>query len=167
MNKLNAWLHPVIRGTFYDKVWDPETHNMYVAINQGHDLRKALAQTAVTLLGELADPMEIYSLTDITCGSNEGTITRGRNAELRGSYIKIAADMADTGITLRNAATIEKTKLAPANIVINKPSRLMMLVPETLPLGEYELSVTTRYGGAATLLKEPRTALPNMPLIVT
>ncbi len=161
-----VYMRPVIKGVFYDKIWNPETNSVYIAINQGMDLRNAVAETVVEIMGEQADPLEILSLTDTTTGKTDGTLTKGRNAELKGSYLKIAGDNPDCGIAFRNIATQTVTKLAPGDIVLNEPSRLLILVPATLEAGEYELSVTTQFTGGNTLLKAPRTAVLDMPVII-
>ncbi len=42
-------------------------------------------------------------------------------------------------------------------IVLNEPSRLIILLPASLEDGEYTLTVTTQYrGGGGALLKTPR-----------
>ncbi len=161
-----VYMRPVIKGVFYDKIWNPETNSVYIAINQGMDLRNAVAETVVEIMGEQADPLEIFSLTDTTTGKTDGTLTPGRNAELKGSYLKIAGENPDCGITFRNTATQAVTKLAAGDIVLNEPSRLLILVPATLEAGEYELSVTTQFTGGNTLLKAPRTVVLDMPVII-
>ncbi len=161
-----VYMRPVIKGVFYDKTWNPELNSVYVAINQGLDLRNAVAETVVEILGEQADPLEILSLTDTTTGKTDGTLTKGRNAELKGSYLKITGENPDCGIAFRHIATQAVTKLAPGDIVLNEPSRLLVLVPATLEAGEYELSVTTQFTGGNTLLKAPRTVALNMPVII-
>lgn len=161
-----VYMRPVIKGAFYDKVWNPETHSVYVAINQGMDLRNAIAETTVEILGIQSDPLEILSLTDSTTGKTDGTLTKGRNAELKGSYLKIVGENADCGVSFTNTATKEVTKLDMADIVINEPSRLLILVPATLVAGEYELSVTTQYSGGNNVLKQPRTVQVGMPIVI-
>ena len=161
-----VYMRPVIKGVFYDKTWNPQLNSVYVAINQGLDLRNAVAETVVEILGEQADPLEILSLTDTTTGKTDGTLTKGRNAELKGSYLKITGDNPDCGIAFRNIATQTVSKLAPGDIVLNEPSRLLVLVPATLEAGEYELSVTTQFTGGNTLLKAPRTVVLSLPVII-
>lgn len=161
-----VYMRPVIKGAFYDKVWNPETNPVYVAINQGMDLRNAIAETTVEILGIQSDPLEIISLTDSTTGKTDGTLTKGRNAELKGSYLKIVGENADCGVSFTNTATKEVTKLDMADIVINEPSRLLILVPATLAAGEYELSVTTQYSGGNNVLKQPRTVQVGMPIVI-
>ena len=161
-----VYMRSIVKGPFYDKVWNPDLNSVYVTINQGLDLRVAVAETIVEIQGIQSDPLEILSLTDTTTGKTDGTLTPGRNAELKGSYLKIIGENPDCGITFLNTATQAVTKLAPGDIVLNEPSRLLILVPSNLAAGEYELSVTTQFSGGNTLLKAPRTVTLDMPIII-
>lgn len=161
-----VYMRPVIKGAFYDKTWNAETNSVYVSINQGMDLRNAVAETTVEILGEQSDPLEILSLTDTTTGKTDGTLTKGRNAELKGSYLKIAGESADCGVSFTNTATKAVTKLAAGDIVLNEPSRLLIMVPATLEAGEYELSVTTQFSGGNTTLKQPRVVVFDTPIVI-
>ena len=161
-----VYMHPVIKGVFYDKTWNPLVNSVYISINQGLDLRNAVAETNVEILGEQTDPLEIYSLTDTTTGKNDGTLTSGRNAELKGSYLKIAGDNPNCGITFRNIATSDIAKLSASDIVLNEPSRLLILVPGNLVTGEYELTVTTQFTGGGRTLKQPRSATFGSPVVI-
>ncbi len=95
-----------------------------------------------------------------------GTLTKGRNAELKGSYLKIVGESADCGVSFTNAATKAVTKLATGDIVLNEPSRLLIMVPATLEAGEYELSVTTQFSGGNTTLKQPRVVVFDTPVVI-
>lgn len=161
-----VYMRPVIKGVFYDKTWNPETNSVYIAINQGLDLRNAVAETVVEIMGEQAEPLEIYSITDSMTGKTDGTLTKGRNAEIKGSYLKVVGESPDCGISFKNTATQAITKLAINDIVLNEPSRLLILVPSELAKGEYELSLTTQYTGGNTLLKTPRTIICDLPIIL-
>jgi hypothetical protein len=161
-----VYMRPVIKGAFYGKTWNPEVNSVYISITQGSALRTAVAETTVEILGEQADPLEIYSVTDPTTGKTDGTLTKGRNAEIKGSYLKIAGDNEACGVTLTNTSTQEATKLAATDIVLNEPSRLLIFVPATLVAGEYELTVTTQYTGGGSTLKEPRTTTFGSSIVI-
>lgn len=161
-----VYMRPIITGVFYDKTWSAEKNPVYVTINQGVDLRAAIASTTVEILSIQPDPIEILSLTDKTTGKTDGTLTKGRNAELKGSYLKIVGENPDCGINFRNTATQDITKLATGDIVLNEPSRLLILVPDSLVAGEYELSVTTQFTGGGTALKQPRTVILGIPVFI-
>ena len=135
-------------------------------MNQGMELRKAVAETTVEILGEQADFITVYSITDNTTGATDGTLTKGRNAELKGSYLKVVGDDPAVGITFRNIDTKEEVKLDPADIVLNEPSRLLILVPATLAAGEYELTIVTQFTASGKFLKQPRSVTLSEPVVI-
>ena len=161
-----VYMRPSIKGAFYNKTWDPEVNSVHIVIQQGTNLRSEVASTEVEILGEQSDPMEIYSVTDQTTGATDGTLTKGRNAEIKGSYLKIAGDNADCGITFTNTETKEITKLDTADIVLNEPSRLLIFTPASLVAGEYELTVTTQFTGGGRTLKEPRSCTFDTAIVI-
>lgn len=162
-----VYMRPVIKGVFYDCTWNPKTNSVYVAMNQGMELRRAVAETTVEILGEQSDFMAIYNITDNTTGATDGTLTKGRNAELKGTYLKVVGEDPAVGIAFRNIDTNEITKLDAADIVLNEPSRLLILVPATLAAGEYELTVTTQFTVSGKLLKQPRSVTYSEPVVIT
>lgn len=161
-----TYMRPIIKGVFYDKTWNSEINSVYVAITQGIDLREAIAETSVEILGIQSDPIEIYSITDQMTKATDGTLTRGRNAEIKGSHLKVAGDDEVCGISFYHTQSQQTTKLAESDIVINEPSRLLIYVPTTLEQGEYELTVTTQYS-KGKLLNEPRLVTFNHPIIIS
>ncbi|MBT0552049.1 DNA-binding domain-containing protein [Riemerella anatipestifer] len=161
-----VYMRPAIKGVFYDKTWDKEKHSVYVNVNQGTDLRKAANDTKVEILGEQSSPMSVFSITDKATGKTDGTLTKGKNAEIKGTYIKIDGDNPKNGIVFKNLDNQNEVKLSAEHIVLNEPSRLLILVPSDLEAGNYELSITTQSSTGSVLLKEPRTErLPN-PVVI-
>ena len=161
-----VYMRPIIKGAIYNKTWNPETNTVYVAMNQGMQLRKAVEDTQVQLLGISPDAIELYSLTDIFTGATDGTITKGKNAELKGSFIRIAGDHPDCGIYLTDTTSKEAIKLGSDSIAINDPSRLFLLIPNTIASGEYELKITTQYTKGKDLLNTPRSITYSTPVVV-
>lgn len=152
-------MRPKIKGVFLDKTFDPAKHLVYVNILQGTDLRKAIAETKVEILGQQSEPMAIFGITDKATGKVDGSLTKGKNAEVKGTYIKVAGEHTDNGIYFTNIDSKVKTKVSTEDIVINEPSRLMILVPDSLTTGTYELGITTQYSNGSNLLKQPRTVV--------
>jgi hypothetical protein len=167
-NVSNGLVHirPSIKGAFYGKAWNPEVNSLVASISPGAALRTAIAETEVEILGEQPDMIEILSLTDTGTGKTDGTLTKGRNAEIKGSYLKIAGDDPSCGITFTNTATTKVTKLSAADIVLNEPSRLLILLPAALGPGKYELMVTTQFTSSGKLLKQPRSIVFGVPVTV-
>ncbi|MEJ8607218.1 DUF4469 domain-containing protein [Riemerella anatipestifer] len=161
-----VYMRPAIKGVFYDKTWDKEKHSVYVNVNQGTDLRKATNDTKVEILGEQSSPMSVFSITDKATGKADGTLTKGKNAEIKGTYIKIDGGNPKNGIAFKNLDNQNEVKLAKDSIVINEPSRLLILVPSDLEAGNYELSITTQSSKGTTLLKEPRTETLSTPITI-
>ena len=109
--------------------------------------------------------MAIFGITDLSTGKSDGTLTKGKNAEIKGSYLKVAGTHADNGVYLTNIDTKAKTKLT--DLVINEPARLLVLIPASLPAGNYELSITTQFSNTSKVfLKTPRTEVLNTPVVI-
>ncbi|MDY3521050.1 DNA-binding domain-containing protein [Riemerella anatipestifer] len=161
-----VYMRPAIKGVFYDKTWDKEKHSVYVNVNQGTDLRKAANDTKVEILGEQSSPMSVFSITDKVTGKADGTLTKGKNAEIKGTFIKIDGDNPKNGIVFKNLDTQNEVKLTKDSIVLNEPSRVLILVPSDLEAGNYELSITTQYSNGKTVLKEPRTETLSTPITI-
>ncbi|USL94919.1 DUF4469 domain-containing protein [Riemerella anatipestifer] len=161
-----VYMRPAIKGVFYDKTWDKEKHSVYVNVNQGTDLRKAANDTKVEILGEQSSPMSVFSITDKATGKADGTLTKGKNAEIKGTYIKIDGNDPKNGIVFKNLDNQNEVKLSAEHIVLNEPSRLLILVPSDLEAGNYELSITTQSSKGTTLLKEPRTETLSTPITI-
>ncbi|MGV4563588.1 DUF4469 domain-containing protein, partial [Ornithobacterium rhinotracheale] len=92
--------------------------------------------------------------------------TKGKNAEIKCTYLKIAGEDPKNGVTFKNLDNQKETKLPAENVVLNEPSRLLILVPADLANGNYELRVTTQFSKGNTMLKEPRTEVLNIPIVV-
>ena len=71
-----------------------------------------------------------------------------------GKNIKLAGEDLAVGITLTNEE--ESFKISEEDIVVNHPSKLILLIPKDMPEGGYELTITTQYGSGGRLLKAPR-----------
>ncbi|MDR1119740.1 MAG: DUF4469 domain-containing protein [Dysgonamonadaceae bacterium] len=151
-----VYMKAMVRGVFYDKTWNPERNHLHVAISQGVDLRNAVAETSVEIMGEHPDPIALFTITDLSTGKTDGSLTLGFNAELKGAYIKITGKDESCGLYLRNVDTSEDVKLEPQYIAINDPSRILFIVPANLSAGTYELRIVTQFTGGGSSLKHPR-----------
>lgn len=161
-----VYLQPTIKGVFFDKTWNPEKHKVNIAVTLGQALRKAIEQVVVEILGTQSDIAEILSITDKFTGKTDGSLTKGKVAELKGSHLKVVGDLPSIGIKFRNIDNNAETKVDTADIVTNSPSQLMIMVPTTLEAGQYELSVTTQFSGGNTILKEPKTITFHLPISI-
>ena len=127
----------------------------FVSFTQDKDLREAIAQTSVNILGEKRDAMYIIGGEDAATRATDGMATAGRNYTLNGRLIKVVGEHESVGITLTDASG-KVSKLPNDMLVVNNPSQLIILLPSDLTDGDYTLTVTTQYSGTNTLLKTPR-----------
>ena len=147
---------PKLTGVVESGAWDAEKNAIYVAFTQGKELRKAITETEVNILGEKANVMYILETEDRKTGLKDGSATAGKNFFVRGAMLKVVGDDPSVGVTLTNAEG-EVTTIDPDDITTNKPKELILLLPTTLAAGEYTLTVTTQFSrGANQLLKTPR-----------
>jgi hypothetical protein len=150
----------VIRGVFHGNTWDSKRNSLYVSIHQGAELREAAADTTVEIMGEHPDKTALYSVTDLSTGKADGTLTRGFNADLKGTYIRIAGDSELCGLYLHNVEKDVETRIETKYIAVNDPSQVMFIVPATMSPGAYELRITTQYTTGKPLNKPRSINLP-------
>ena len=158
-NKVNVNLFYAVaklRGVAEKGQWNPLKNSIYVLLTQGAELRKAIEETKVEILGEKSNVMYILEVEDRDTGMTDGTITPGRNAFIRGASLKVVGDDPSVGITLTPVGGGSETKLNEKDITINSPTEMVIIVPTGLEDGTYTLTITTQYSRSSTLLKEPR-----------
>lgn len=144
------------RGVAKQGAWDAVANSIYVSFTQGKTLREAIKDTRVDVLGERPTKFYIGSGLDTVTRAVDFSATAGRNFTLFGKNLTVTGTDPSVGVTLTSASGAV-TKLDDDMIVLNEPSRLIILLPASLEDGEYTLTVTTQYrGGGGGLLKTPR-----------
>lgn len=145
------------KGTVKNNAWDPATNSIYVSFTQGKALRTAIADTTVDILGERPVNFYIGSGLDASTRATDFSATAGRNYTLYGKNLTVAGTDPAVGVTLTSAEGVV-TKLDADMIVVNEPSRLVILIPAGMEDGEYTLTVTTQFKGSSNkeYLKTPR-----------
>lgn len=147
---------PQCRGLVRGTAWDPEANEIYVNFTQGKELREAIADVVVNVIGEKGAAMYLSSSLDAATGLGLFNATAGANLTLTGKNIKVVGDDPSVGITLTDSEGTE-TRIKAGAIGLNQPSKLIFLVPATLAAGDYTLTITTQFGGNSnSLLKTPR-----------
>ena len=145
------------RGIVKNSRWNPDENEIVVNFNPGADLREAIAQTAVNILGPKPAGIAVTGLEDVATKAGNASATAGRAFTLSGQNLRISGDDPAVGLTLTNAEGAETT-VAPDLWVINNPSQFTFIIPADLEAGTYTLRLTTQYGGNSQhLLKTPRT----------
>lgn len=151
------------RGVAKQNAWDSTVNSIYVSLTQGKVLREAIKDTRVDVLGERPVKFYIGSGQDAATRAVDFSATVGRNFTLFGKNLTVVGTDPSVGVTLTFVATGSVTKIDKDMIVLNEPSRLIILLPASLEDGEYTITVTTQYKGSSTdLLKTPRSTSHNI-----
>jgi hypothetical protein len=147
---------PQAQGVIENGLWNPEKNAIRVSFTEDKDMREAIARTAVHIVGENRPMMYVVGVEDVATGATDGTATAGGNYILYGRMLKVAGDHESVGVTLTDTAG-QTTKLDHDMIAVNHPKKLILLLPATLPKGEYALTITTQFSNRSSLLRTPRT----------
>jgi hypothetical protein len=161
-----VYLRTIITGIFHGRKFDPEKHGIYVSATQGVEIRKELADTDIEVLGEMPEMMNIFQVINMQTKVADGTLTRNRNAQIEGTYLKLAGSDPATGVYLEHVDSGAKYRFEDEFIVINNPSKLMLLIPSDLDTGTYRLKIVTQFTGSSRLLAAPRETVFGQDLAV-
>ena len=150
------------RGVVENSTWNPAKNSIVVNFNVGADLREAIKQTTVGIIGEKGSAMYIGSVQDAATRAQDASATAGRAFTLTGGKLKVAGDNPAVGITLTDSKGTE-TKVTEDLWVTNDPSKLTFIIPAGLANGTYELKVTTQFSGnSKELLKTSRSVVKTI-----
>ena len=147
-------------GVIESSAWNPAKNSIVVNFNVGADLREAIKNTVVNIIGAKGSAMYIAGVQDTSTRALDSSATAGRAFTLKGALLKVTGTDDSVGIILTDSkGTI--TKITEDLWVLNEPSRLSFIIPSGLDKGTYELKVTTQYS-RNTLLKVPRSVIKTI-----
>jgi hypothetical protein len=160
---------PHIRGVFESpqEHFNPEKHTFLFELHQGSRLRKELSLVSVDILGVADTGISIAQVVDMKTGSVNDLLTPDRNLKISGHKVKVVGDKPGVGVVFHcESAAVGPFPVDPEDIIINNPSELMIVIPETMPSAAYRLEITTQFSIGQRLLNEPRTAVFDKILTV-
>ncbi|MCE5226007.1 MAG: DUF4469 domain-containing protein [Porphyromonadaceae bacterium] len=134
--------------------FDPEIHKITLDIIPSAEMREALTQVGVEVLGVKDSGAFIGLVTDTSTGATDGSITPGDDIRIEGDKLKIAPEgEAGLGVFFVNEAgtAIPVTH----RLTQNDPKIIIARVP-ALAAGKYTLRVITKFSNSSTNLKENR-----------
>jgi hypothetical protein len=144
--------------------FDPDRHRITVDMAPSTELREALKEVGIEVLGVKDDGAFIGLVTDTATGLTDGTITPNDDILIEGDKLKITPeDEPELGVFFvddKNEVFAVKRRLTQ-----NDPKRILARTP-ALPAGQYTLRVVTRFSNQSTMLKEPRTIEYDQILII-
>jgi hypothetical protein len=146
--------------------WDPAANSLHVRTASSIELRAAIKDVHVKVLGMASSGTIINTLTDKFSREENTLLTPGGGVNLVGRKIRIAGESAENGIRLIEQASGTKYLIPAGSVLVNNPKRVTFIVPPDLPAGDYKLSLTTQFTTGTIMLKEPRTYLFDYVLAV-
>jgi hypothetical protein len=175
---------PSIQGVFSgaEDAFDHKRHRVKIHLTEGVGLRAVEELVKTKKIAPLQTGARISSVTDVKTGSVNRLLTPGKNLRIHGSKIKLNGDDPSVGVYFTLAGSEVKAgttvpvgapvpALAPGvkvdgtDIVDNKPSELVVIIPALSP-GTYYVKLVTQFTGSAKPSKSLHTALFDMPLEV-
>ncbi|MDR2408112.1 MAG: DUF4469 domain-containing protein [Bacteroidales bacterium] len=158
---------PRVHGNWIGTVnhHDPDKQKPYLSMTITAEVREALKQVTLEVLGVKESGAHIGLVTDTSTGKSDGSVTPNEDVIIEGEKIKIFPDDDDSlGIFFVKSGG-EKNRVTH-RLLQNDPKKIIARVPTYLVSGEYSLVILTRYSQGKTLLKDVRTITYNTPIIV-
>ena len=134
--------------------YDEKSHHRTVDMVATADLRNALDEITVKVLGAKETTAKITAVTDTATGLTDGTITIGDDILIEGEKLKVDEKDTEQGVFfLTSDGGEHKTE---RRLSVNKPSQIIARVPKNIPEGKVQIVVRTKYSGSGAPLKELR-----------
>jgi hypothetical protein len=137
--------------------WDSSKNKLILNSATVVDVREAIKDVEVTVLGMAQSGIYINTLTDIVSEEVNTSITPGGGVNLVGVKIKIAGDDPAVGLYLTEINSETTFTVPKSSFLTNDPSKISFIVPPDLIPGDYKLKIVTQFSGHQSTLKEPRT----------
>ena len=144
------------RGLVSEDRWNPNVNSLYLNFQQSKELREALNNLSIRIIGAKQETRYISSCRSLSAERKEGQIVAGDSVEIWGKNIKVVGSHPTVGIELVDGKD-NIVRITKEQIVCNKPSKLILILPDDLTSGTYKLNITTQYSAGSQLLKRPRT----------
>ena len=144
-----------------NSAYDEKVHKRTVDLIPTADLRTALDEIGVKVLGAKEETARITEITDTATGLKDGTLTIGDDIIIEGEKIKVDEKDAAQGVFFKAADGTEyKTE---RRLSVNKPSQIIARVPKEVPAGAVTVIVRTKLTGSNKTLKEVREMIFKLP----
>ncbi|MDR0411287.1 MAG: DUF4469 domain-containing protein [Treponema sp.] len=157
---------PSIQGVFTgaEDAFDSRRHSVKIHYAAGIGLREASGRVKLKKVLPGQTGAIITAVTDVKTGSVNHLLTPGRTLRIYGGKLKVMGKDASVGVFFIGADG-KTVKVEPSDIVENKPTEVIVMIPE-LEVGEYHLRLATQFAGSGSLAKKVHTADFAEPLTV-
>jgi hypothetical protein len=162
-----AQFTPRVNGTWIGETakFDPDVHRVGLHIIPSAEMREALREVTVEVLGTKDAGAFIGLVTNGATGLVDNVLNTGDDIIIEGDKLRIAPEDTD-GLGIFFVSASGEEFHVKRRLLQNDPKKLVARVPE-LPAGQYTLRVITRFSlGSQQLLKEPRVIEYGKPLVI-
>ena len=121
-----------------DDHYDSRRHQIKLNVNPGLRLKEAIEDMTTQKVNARQRRPQVTMVEDHMSGTKNDKITPGGMLKISGSLLKYNPEDIEQGVFLM-ATDGSETKLGP--VIRNKPSTLIITVPDGLPTGNYKLEV--------------------------
>jgi nucleoid DNA-binding protein len=157
-----------VKGVFVgdNAKWDEEQNSLSLKTLPCQELKTAMQNCDITILGKANSSTMINTVTDLSTGLVNQCLTPGGPVNISGTHLKIAGDHSGVGLRLLNLQTNEEVEVPFYSILENVPKSIKFVVPVALEAGNYQVVIVSQATSNRTFLKEPRTYTFNQVLEV-
>lgn len=163
----NVKLTPRVSGPWVgaNAKFDSAIHKITLDATLTNEMREALTEVGVEVLGVKDSGAYIGLVTDAATGLAGGTITAGDDIIIEGDKIRVAPD-GEAGLGVFFVDSAGAAVPVTRRFTQNDPKKVIARVP-ALPAGEYTLQIVTRFSTNSVLLNDARTIEYNKKLVVS
>lgn len=159
-----VYLRAMIRGTNSSHEIDQKVNKVVISAIPGKQLQKAGDKTTI----RVGQSKNVYKgvMGVYLPNRRDAEITEKSMVKISGNHIKIVGENEACGVFFIHAETKETIQVPENHIIDNFPQSLLLMLPDALVAGTYQLKITTCYGGNSTLLKKPKTYEFALPVVI-
>ncbi len=158
---------PSVTGRFdaAGENFDPAKHKRGITVVASPELHKLMGQSGVKNAGPASVGPAINKVEDIYTQTINQYLTPGRGIRIHGRRLQLVGDNPQVGVYfVKEDDPSIRIGAAKVDIVDNKPSQLLVIVPGHLPAGAFFIEVMTQYTKGKVPVKEPRSYILNVPM---
>jgi hypothetical protein len=161
----NIRLSPRVSGSWLgsNAKFDPNVHKKTLDATITAEMREALEEVGIEILGVKDSGAYIGLVTDTFTGMTDGTITANEDILIEGDKIKITPE-GEEGIGIFFVNKHGEEHFVDRRLTQNDPKKIIARVPGIH--GEYTLRIVTRFSSGNKILNEARIIEYNKLLIV-
>jgi hypothetical protein len=154
-------ISPHVSGTWDNagEAHDREKHPIGFTFRTLKPLRDLASRIQLAVEGIVEEPSYIDEVQDVTSGTVNEALTPGGVIVITGHQIKIAGTKIGVGLRVSGAYSSGQafSTVVPPPYVENTGSKIIAVLPASLPSGTCKVQINTQYTSNSTLLKDIRT----------